>query len=203
MENSDSQNLHKLKLLPQINRMKRAIIIHGWTGKPTDNWFQWLKDELNKLGYTAETPEMPNADKPKLSEWMEKLRSLKPDENTLLIGHSLSNSLILHYLEKLETKAKGVVLVAAWNWLIEDLREYHQTFFEKDFDYDLIKSKKLPIVILNSTDDPYIDFERSKNLPIKLGAKFITVENAGHFNTKAGYTKFPQLLEVIINDLNK
>lgn len=183
--------------------MKRAIIIHGWTGKPEDNWFQWLKDELTKLGYEAETPEMPNADNPRLGEWMEKLSSLKPDENTLLIGHSLSNSLILRYLERPDTKAKGAVLVAAWNWLIEDLREYHQTFFEKDFDYDLIRAKKLPIIIVNSSNDPYIDFERSKNLPAKLGAKFISVENAGHFNTKAGYTQFPQLLEIIKKELHE
>ncbi len=180
--------------------MKRAIIVHGWRGKPTDNWFPWLKEELIKSGYKAETPQMPNSDNPALNEWLDTLLSLEPDEDTLLIGHSLSNSLILRYLERPDSRAKGAVLVAVWDWLIEDLREYHQTFFEKDFDYDLIKSKKLPIIIVNSSNDPYIDFKRSKNLPHKLNAKFIAVENAGHFNTKSGYIKFPQLLDLIKTD---
>jgi predicted alpha/beta hydrolase family esterase len=181
--------------------MKRAIIIHGWTGKPTDNWFQWLAKELSSLGYKTETPEMPNSDNPILNDWMETLLSLSPDENTLLIGHSLSNSLILRYLEKPETKAKGAVLVAAWNWLMSDLKEFHQTFFETEFKYDAIKSKKIPIIIVNSTDDPYIDFKKSKDLSHKLDSKFIGIDNAGHFNTKAGYTQFPRLVEIIKEEI--
>lgn len=179
--------------------MKRAIIIHGWTGKPKDNWFPWLKDELIKLSYAAETPVMPNSDTLKLNEWMDTLLSMQPDKETLLIGHSLSNSLILRYLERSNSNALGAVLVAAWNWMIEDLREYHQTFFEKNFDYDSIKSKNIPIVIVNSTNDPYIDFEKSKNLPGKIGAKFVSIDNAGHFNTKSGFNQFPQLLDIIKN----
>lgn len=177
--------------------MKRAIIIHGWTGKPEDNWFQWLKKELDIMGFKAVTPEMPNADNPKLSEWMAKLESLQPDEDTILIGHSLANALILHYLEKPDTTVKAVFLVAAWNWLIKDLTIYHQTFFEKEFNYSTINSKHISITIINSSDDPYIDFERSKKLPDKLNTKFVAIENAGHFNTQAGYTQFPLLLEII------
>jgi predicted alpha/beta hydrolase family esterase len=87
--------------------------------------------------------------------------------------------------------------VAAWNWLMTDLKEFHQTFFETEFIYDTIKSKKISIIIVNSTDDPYIDFKKSKDLSHKLDSKFIGIENAGHFNTKAGYTQFPRLVEII------
>ena len=175
----------------------RATIVHGWQGSPDINWFQWVGKELQKLGYTVDIPQMPNADNPKFSDWMETLEALTPNENTLLIGHSLANSLILRYLEKRTAKAKAAFLVAAWDWLMEDIKEYHQTFFETPFDYEAIKAKNIPITIVNSTNDPYIDFEQSKGLAAKLNATFIGIENAGHFNEKAGYTTFPQLFEIL------
>ena len=33
-------------------------------------------------------PIMPHADKPVFEEWMEKIDTLKPDKNTILVGHS-------------------------------------------------------------------------------------------------------------------
>lgn len=182
--------------------MKRAIIIHGWTGSPEENWFRWLGKELKKLDYRVDIPLMPNSDYPNLSEWLSTLKSLSPDDNTLIIGHSLANALIMRYLAEDNSKAKGAVMVAAWNWLVVDLKEYHQTFFETNFDYESIKKKKLPIIIVNSTNDPYIDFERSKNLATKLGSKFISIKDAGHFNKSAGYTKFPKLVEIITQEFS-
>lgn len=177
--------------------MKRAIIIHGWDEKPTGQWLPWMKQELENIGWVVETPEMPNTKNPKLNEWMNTLQSLSPDEETLLIGHSLGNALILRYLENPTINIRGAILVAAWDWLMEDIREYHETFFQTTFDYTEIKSKQIPITIINSTNDPYIDFEKSKLLAEKIGAKFVGIENAGHFMARDGYTEFPKVLEVI------
>ncbi len=177
--------------------MKRAIVIHAWEETPNGQWLPWLKKQLEKIGYRVDVPEMPNTKEPKLNEWMETLVSLSPDENTVLIGHSLSNSLIMKYLERPEVKVKSVLLVAAWDWLMEDVKKFHQTFFKNGFNYEAIKSKHIPITIVNSTTDPWIDFERSKGLARKLNAKFITVENAGHFMARDGYREFPLLLKLI------
>jgi len=177
--------------------MKRAIIIHGWECTPKEQWLPWLGNKLREKGWMVEIPEMPNTNYPKLTEWMNKLESLSPDENTVLIGHSLANALILKYLEKPNTKIIGSVMVAAWDWLMNDVKEYHETFFENDFNYEDIKKKDLPIVIVNSTTDPWIDFERSKKLADKINAQFVTIENAGHFMEKDGYKEFPQLVTII------
>ncbi len=104
---------------------------------------------------------------------------------------------ILKYLEKPEMPVKGAVMVAAWDWLLEEVREFHHTFFETGFDYVAIKRKGVPLVIVNSTNDPWIDFKRSTLLAPKIGAQFISIPNAGHFMEKNGYKEFPQLVEVI------
>jgi predicted alpha/beta hydrolase family esterase len=177
----------------------RAILIHGWEEKPEGHWLPWVGEQLKKKGWQVDIPEMPNTKNPKLDEWLAKLESLAPNGNTMLIGHSLANALILKYLEKPNTKIKGAVMVAAWDWLMEDVKEFHETFFESGFDYQQIKEKHVPLIIVNSTTDPWIDIEKAKPMAGKLGAKFVAVENAGHFMDRNGYKEFPQLVTIIEN----
>jgi len=177
--------------------MKRAIIIHAWEETPSGQWLPWLKEKLVRSDWKVDVPEMPNTKNPKLSEWMNTLLSLSPDEHTVLVGHSLSNALIMRYLERPEAKVKSVFLVAAWDWLMEDVKEFHQTFFENNFAYEAIKKKNIPITIINSTTDPWIDIERSKGMTEKLHAKFVAVKNAGHFMGRDGYTEFPFLVSLL------
>lgn len=179
--------------------MKRTIIIHGWEETPEGNWLPWLGTILRSNGWEVEIPEMPNTKNPRLNEWMGKLVSLSPDENTVLIGHSLANALILRYLEQPETSIRGAVMVAAWDWLMEDVKTFHETFFETAFNYEQIKKKGIPLTVVNSTTDPWIDFERSRLFAEKLGATFIPIENAGHFMARDGYSEFPRLVEVVEN----
>lgn len=177
--------------------MKRAIIIHAWEEAPNGHWLPWVKEKLESIGWKVDDPQMPNTKNPKLHEWMETLLSLSPDEDTVLVGHSLSNALIMKYLGRPETKVKSVFMVAAWDWLMDDVKKFHETFFENGFVYEIIKKKQIPITIVNSTTDPYIDIERSKGMADKLNAKFVSVENAGHFVARDGYTEFPLLLKLI------
>ena len=40
--------------------MKTAIIIHGTEGYPEENWFPWLKSELEIIGYQTFVPQFPS-----------------------------------------------------------------------------------------------------------------------------------------------
>lgn len=51
-----------------------------------------------------------------------------------------------------------------------------------------------------SKNDPYVPNQLSEEFADYIGAKKIFVENAGHFNTAAGYTKFEALLEEMIKN---
>ena len=177
----------------------KAIIIHGWDQKPTDEWLPWLAKERQSKGWEVELPSMPNSAMPKLDEWMDKLISLEPDEETVLVGHSLSNSLIMKYMEREDAKLKSAYMVAAWDYLLPALANEHESFFVEGFAYEEIKGKA-PITILQSTNDPYLDFDRGNELAEKIDAKFMPFEDAGHFQTKSGYGEFPKLLEIILEE---
>lgn len=81
--------------------MKRAIIVHGFKGKPDTNWKPWLKNELEGKGFKVDIPAMPNPDYPQVSEWVSELSdtigSFDSDQ-IYLIGHSLGCITILKRL---------------------------------------------------------------------------------------------------------
>jgi len=54
----------------------KFVILHGWQGNPQENWFQWLKTELEKLGHKVLVSAMPHSDKPMLGEWLDALKNL-------------------------------------------------------------------------------------------------------------------------------
>ena len=48
-----------------------------------------------------------------------------------------------------------------------------------------------------SKNDPYVKLEKLQEFAHLIEAKEVVVEDAGHFNTAAGYTEFPKLLEFV------
>ena|SRR3989338_440592 len=184
---------------------KRVIIIHGWEGTPQGNWFPWLKEQLDKLGYDAFVPIMPNPNFPVMTEWLEKLKEVaeNPDQNLYLVGHSLGVIMILRYLESLTSDQQigGVVLVAGFPEPIgyEELN----SFFEKPLDYEKIKKAARRFIAIHSDNDRYVPIKNGELLRNKLNAELIIVKNAGHLNEGGGYIELPivleKLKEIIIN----
>lgn len=76
------------------------FIFHGTGGYPEENWFPWLKEELEKEGMKVFVPQFPNPDKPKVSEWLNTLKEYERylNEETILIGHSLGGIFLLRVL---------------------------------------------------------------------------------------------------------
>ena len=172
--------------------MKRVYIIHGYTGHPEKNWFPWLKNELQEMGFAVEVPAMPNAGSPQLAEWLPFLHSLisNPDEQTFLVGHSLGCIAILRYLESLpqDVKIGGALLVAGFSRPIH-LTELNN-FFETPLDYQKCKTHALAISCINSTNDPHVPLEDGIVMQDKLSAKLFIYKDGGHLNEKSGFKEF-------------
>jgi predicted alpha/beta hydrolase family esterase len=66
--------------------MKKVYIIHGWEGSPTNNWFPWLKGELESKGFEVIVPSMPEPESPHKLPWTKTLQDLipDPDENVII-----------------------------------------------------------------------------------------------------------------------
>lgn len=185
---------------------KRVIIVHGWSGHPREGWLLWLKKELEARGYAVAVPEMPHADTPTIDLWVRKLSEVvgEPDENLVLVGHSIGCQTILRYLASLpsNTKLASVVLVAPWAF-ISGLDEKDQIVAEPWLNNlpsypDVARHLLRKPYAIFSDNDPYVPLEDNvKFFKDRYGAE-VLVENAkGHFTEDDGVQELPSALEAV------
>ncbi len=182
--------------------MKRAVIIHCWGGTSQYAWYPWAKAELEKQGYQVIVPDMPNTEEPKLKEWLPKLQEVigTPDEELVLIGHSLGTVTIMRYLENLPAgqRVKKAILVAAFSDSL-GFKEL-ENFFKAPLELPKIKPKtENGFVVIQSDNDPYIAEQYGRQLEEELGAKLIIKHNAGHMSgaidSDKSCTKLPEVVD--------
>jgi hypothetical protein len=185
--------------------MKRVIVVHGYGGHPDENWFPWLKSELEKQGIETMVPQMPNTDTPKLQEWLPYLQDLigKPDADTYLVGHSLGCIAILRYLESLKNNAQmgGVILVSGFAEPIH-FTELNN-FFTLKLDDSLIQLATKEMVAINSDNDEHVPLWQGEKIAERFNARLIVLHNAGHINAKSGFKKLPIVLSELQDMLEK
>ena len=77
--------------------MVNIFIIHGSYGSPEENWFPWLKSDLEKLGCRVYVPRFPTPEKQSLEKWLDVFKEYDGfvDSETIFIGHSLGPAFIL------------------------------------------------------------------------------------------------------------
>lgn len=180
--------------------MKRVFIIHGYGADPGCNWFPWLKDELNKRGISAQAPDMPNANAPQCQEWVSLLKELigQPDQNTILVGHSLGTAAILRYLETFkEGEVVGDVFLVAGADANPGFPEL-DSFVAVPPDYKKIKKGAKSFTVIHSDDDPVVPFKMGQRLAKGLDAEFIQLSGLGHLNAGNGLFQMPIILEKIL-----
>lgn len=176
------------------------FIFHGTEGYPEENWFPWLKGELERLGHSVFVPQFPTPPivPAKLSEWFDVLKNHEQylDEHSIIVAHSLGGKFALRVLEQMEHAIFATVFVATPIGIPPIVNnERDNAFTNNVFDWDNIKNKSRQFVVYQSDTDPYVGIDNGKELARHLGVELAFIPNAGHFNTNAGYTSFPQLLE--------
>ena len=184
-----------------------VIIIHGSFGSPEENWFPWLKEELEKLGHQVFVPVFPTPEGQSLDAWMKVFEEYRQylDKETILVGHSLGPAFILNVLEGVNKSVKASFFVAGFvgNLNNPEFDELNRSFADRVFDWEKIKKNGGKFFVFCSDNDPYVPVEKAKELAKKLGIEAEMIKEAGHFNENAGYTKFPMLLKKITEVVEK
>ncbi len=178
--------------------MATIFIIHGAYGNPQENWFPWLKKELENLGHTVIVPQFPTPENQTLENWLKVFSRYEKNihEDTIMIGHSIGAAFILNFLAQKEKKIKAAFFVAGFAELLGNptFDSINNTFMSP-FDWKKIRQHCTKFFVYHADNDPYVPLRFGEQLAKQLHVKLILVKNAGHFNERAGYLKFPQLLE--------
>ncbi|OGM96277.1 MAG: hypothetical protein A3B86_04000 [Candidatus Yanofskybacteria bacterium RIFCSPHIGHO2_02_FULL_38_22b] len=188
--------------------MKRVFIIHGWEGYPEENWFPWLKKELEAEGFEVFVPQMPDADNPRIERWIPKISEIVgiADENTYFVGHSMGCQAIVRYLETLPEGIKigGVIFVAGFFKRLTGLGEepdfeaVEKEWMVTPLDLEKVKNHLNESVAIFSDDDPYVPLDNQDDFRDKLGSKIIIQHKMNHFSSNWGLTELPVVLDELL-----
>jgi predicted alpha/beta hydrolase family esterase len=188
----------------------KFVILHGTEGTPDGNWFPWLAENLEKLGHKTVRPQLPTPEGQTVENWTRIIdESVKkiggPDNQTVIIAHSMSPMAVCHYIVKYGAKIRAAFFVSGFTDHVDDIEPYHTVnprFFDKNFDWNKFKNLCPDVICLAGDNDPYSPQDVIKRFSELCGAKkLILVPNGGHLNSESGYTTFPLLLEEIKKEL--
>lgn len=180
-----------------------VIILHGTGGYSGENWFPWMKEQLERRGYRVFVPDLPDSDFPNGEKWADYVIQNTPfefDEEMVIVGHSAGAALIPMLLQKLaaDTRVKKAILVSGFHDTLgwEKLKDLQNVVV----DYDRVKQEAEEFILLHSDNDPYVDLSQAEWLAGKLGGQLRVLKGQGHFNIGSSpkYKEFPKLLSIII-----
>lgn len=182
------------------NKKYKYLLIHGRHGTSKDNFFPWLKRELEERGHQVFSPDLPNTQDPKVMEQADFIiNNISIDEDTIVVGHSLGGAVALKLLEKTEKKVSRVVLVDSI--IRPEFNDQRREDLEKNFDwkFDFEKIKKLSgeFVDLADTDFPVVTKKQFCDKEEFLHARLIYIKTEEeHFCSKIE----PSILKYALND---
>lgn len=177
-----------------LNSTIKIILIPGnGGGKPTDNWFPFIKREMEKHGIEVIAREFPDSELARESYWIPFLKhDLKADQNTILIGHSSGAIAAMRYAEK--NHLLGSVLVGTYHTDLGYETEKLSGYFNRPWDWKAIQNNQRWIAVYASSDDPWIPIEEPRFVKKNLQVDYFEFTDQGHFGGDYYKETFPELL---------
>jgi len=171
---------------------KKVLILHGWGGSDFPHWQSWLAGELAKNYGKVSFLKFSDVDFPVFDIWKNELKNeLEDFQPDIVICHSLANTLWFHLCldgDLREVEKLYLVAPPSMNCNIEELKSFFPLEIPKN-----PYAKNIMMVV--STDDPYIKMDEAQKLQKALNADIKILEDAGHINTDSGFGKWEWILQ--------
>lgn len=177
-------------------KIKVIFIPGNQGGTPQDNWFPYLKKELEKIGIRVIAKDFPDNVLAREKYWLPHIAKLGADENTILIGHSSGAVAAMRFVEN--NKILGSILVGASYTDLGDEMEKKSGYYDRPWNWKSIKKNQQWIVQFVSVDDPYIPIDHAKRVHHYLSTEYYEFQNEGHFGSEEKHKYvFPEIVDVI------
>ena len=187
----------------EVGSLNNIFIIHGSFGSNIENWFPWLKEQLDNDNTLVTIPQFPINELQCYDNWKELFNYYYNlgyiNDKTTLIGHSIGCIFIVKYLLEKKIKVNKIILISGFNnyKLIEEFDKVNKSFFMGEAEFNSLNDYANEIISIHSDNDPYISLEELKRFSSAIHSKEILIEKAGHFNVTAGYKTFEEVLKYI------
>ncbi len=163
--------------------MKTYVLLHGWGGDATSNWFQSVRLRLEKQGHSVFVPSFPNTETPDYNEWAAHFSAeILPHINseTIVAGHSLGCPFILRFISenKIPVAELHLIAPAPDDCDIEEIA----SFFTRPWDTLWIIEAVKNIEVYGSDNDQFIPQHKFEKLAEDLRARFHFLPGRGHLS---------------------
>lgn len=173
----------------------KVYIVHGYTASPDNHWFPWLEQELSALGIRCQRLAMPDSQHPTPENWQAHLeKSVKVDDQTIIVGHSLGCITWLNFVTKTGQKPRAAVFVSGFYQPLDTLPEltpFAEAYADSPF------AVELNATVIAALNDQIVPHQYSDALAQHLKADYIRLDQGGHFLDREGWTTFPLVLDLI------
>lgn len=161
--------------------MPPILIIPGRGGSGETHWQSWLERALPGAGRVIQD----DWENPDLARWAERVDAAAHgfSEPPLAIAHSFGCLALVHAADRFGTPLAGSFLVAPAD---------PQRFGIGD--ETILVSLGHPSELLASTNDPWLDCERTRGLADAWGSRLHVLGAVGHINVESGFGPWPDML---------
>lgn len=187
---------------------QKVLLVHGYAGSASKNWFPWMKSELERAGFEVLAPTMSTANHPDFEAWQNELAPLVAQlgPQDVIVAHSMGGKAIVHALKRANKRVGHLLLVASSVFV--DVRERDWEMLAHlwpGMDLPAVQAfwsvEKTPADLSDLADDK--QFITSNDDLFVPGASLVNIpdgwfrqvfDGCGHFQGKT----YPELLERIV-----
>lgn len=156
------------------------LVVPGYGGSEAGHWQTILERKLA----VARRVEMPSWTEPRREEWVHALDAAVAScaRPPVLVAHSLGCIAVAHWAAATRRPVAAALLVAPCDVDRPDVASTLRGFAP-------LPREKLdfPSLIAASTDDPYLEVERARDLAHDWGARLNVLGARGHINVASGF----------------
>jgi len=162
-----------------------VLIVPGLGGSGEQHWQTHLERSLPDAARVHQS----DWDRPDLTQWVDRLvQAIEARPAAILVAHSLGCPLVAHLVvQRPDLPIAAALLVAPAD--VDSAR--HTPGHTRGF--APIPRSPLPFhsTVVASTNDPFIELERARDLANAWGAEFVDVGPCGHINVASGFGRWP------------
>ena len=180
---------------------RRFLVLHGWENhRPPEHWEWWLVDALRDQGEQVLYPQLPSADLPVLTDWLEVFTSEWRQMGAggrVVVAHSLGCLLWLHAAAEglVDPVADRVLLVAPPSPAVTAGTPAMAGFVAPEEPASVWAASRTGVRLVCSDADPYSTEGTAAELyGAPLGLDSEVLPGAGHLRISDGYGPWPAVL---------